>query len=76
MATTKTRINISLSKPLIKTLRDLAKRDDVPVATKTSELVKWALEMEEDFMLGEIAKRREKVTRQWISHEKAWPSTK
>lgn len=57
-------------------LKSLARRDDVPVATKTLELIKLALEMEEDFALGEIAKRRVAETKKWVSHQKAWSATK
>ncbi|MEK7621790.1 MAG: hypothetical protein AAB415_01290 [Patescibacteria group bacterium] len=69
---TKTRINISAPKPVLAALRSLALRDDMPVAAKTLELVKYALEMEEDFMLGEIAMSRESKTARWISHKDAW----
>lgn len=72
----KTRINISAPKPVLIALRSLARRDDMPVAAKTLELVKYALEMEEDFMLGEIAKDRESRTTKWINHKDAWRSTK
>ena len=73
---TKTRINISAPKPVLTALRSLARRDDVPLAAKTLELVKRALEMEEDFMLGEIARSRELATTKWFSHKNAWRPTK
>lgn len=76
METAKTRINISTPKPVLKALRILARRDDVPLAAKTLELVKLALEMEEDFALGEIAKSREAMTAKWLSHQQAWRTTK
>lgn len=76
METIKTRINISTPKPVLKALRSLARRDDVPLAAKTLELVKLALEMEEDFALGEIAKSREVGTAKWLSHQQAWRATK
>ena len=74
MPTTKTRINISAPRPVLAALKSLARRDDVPVATKTLELVKQAIEMEEDFVCGEIAKKRAVGTRQWISHRDFWRS--
>jgi len=73
---TKTRINISAPKPVLVALRSLARRDDVPLAAKTLELVKHALEMEEDFVLGEFARGREIKTTKWISHKNAWRSMK
>ena len=62
--------------PVLTSLKRLARRDDVPVATKALELVTRALEMEEDFAIGEIAKRREMVTKKWIEHREAWQITK
>ena len=50
----KTRINISAPKPVLTALRSLARRDDMPVAAKTLELVKYALEMEEDGESGQL----------------------
>ncbi len=73
---TKTRINISAPKPMVTALKSLARRDDMPLAAKTLELVKYALEMEEDFMLGEIAINRESRTKRWIGHQNAWRPTK
>ncbi|MEK7552983.1 MAG: hypothetical protein AAB505_02675 [Patescibacteria group bacterium] len=46
------------------------------VTIKTLELVKLALELEEDFILGEIAKEREIKTTKWLSHQTAWRRTK
>ena len=76
MSTTKTRINICAPKPILNAVRVLARRDDVPVATKTLELVKQALLMEEDYAYGELALLREKATKKWISHGDAWKVTK
>ena len=72
MATTKQRINISVSKSTHETLKYLAKRDQEPVATKVAGLVEFALEMEEDRMLSEIARRRDVKGVKWLSHEKVW----
>jgi hypothetical protein len=72
----KNRINISAPQPVRVALERLARRDDVPVATKTLELVKRALEQEEDFALAEIAKKREEMTTKWLGHKSAWRRTK
>jgi len=58
MATTKQRINISVSKSTAETLAYLAKRDQKPVATKAGDLLEFALEIEEDSMLSKIADER------------------
>lgn len=59
MATTKNRVHISLSKPEEQFLTILAKRDQVPRATKASQLVRQAMEIEEDFALSKIAMERD-----------------
>lgn len=66
MATTKERINISVSKSTAQALRYLAKRDQKPVATMASVLLNLALEIEEDRVLGEIARARDVKGVRWI----------
>lgn len=71
MPTTKTRINISVSKALEKELVLRAKRDSVPVATKARELIEESLEMEESQALIDLIKEREKHNH-FVSHESVW----
>ena len=74
MATTKTRINISVSKSTRDVLRALAKRDELPVASKAANLIEQALELEEDRALEAIIQGRLKSRKKgrWYSHEEAW----
>lgn len=73
MPTEKKRVNVSLSKPSYKALSYLAKRDDVPFATKASTLIEEALELEEDIALGYLARQREEKGRiSRLSHEEVW----
>jgi predicted DNA-binding protein len=73
MATTKDRINISVSKRVRDDLRALAKRDQKPVATKAAELIEEALKTEEDIFLSRIAEERLKNHKgRWIPHDEAW----
>lgn len=72
MATNKRRLNISLSPELDAVIARLAKRDRVPEATKAGELLRLALEIEEDIVLGKLASTREKNTKKFISHTAAW----
>lgn len=72
MPTTKKRINITLSDEFEKVLALLAKRDDVPVATKASELVKMAIEIDEADVLTMVAEERDTKNAKYISHDKAW----
>jgi hypothetical protein len=73
MAITKTRINISVSKLTRDTIRALAKRDQMPLASKVTDLVEEALELEEDRMLSAIADARLKGKVRWIKDsDKIW----
>ncbi|HEY4511748.1 MAG TPA: hypothetical protein VJH55_02825 [Candidatus Paceibacterota bacterium] len=71
MATSKKRINISVSKDMEKALTILAERDDVPQATKASELLAQAIEIEEDAVWEMVVKERMRKPR-FVSHEEAW----
>ena len=72
MPTTKTRINITLPKTMEIVLNKIAKRDDMPVATKAQELLQFALEIEEDAMWNNIASARDKKNSKFIAHNQAW----
>jgi len=72
MATTKKRINISISKELDTALIKLAKRDQVPQATKAEHLIRFALEIEEDDILNTIAERRDTSSAKYVTHKTAW----
>ncbi len=77
MATTKQRINISVSRNTRKTLEALAKRDEMPVASKVTDLVEQMLELEEDRVLSAIADERLKNHKgRWLSHEEVWHKLK
>jgi len=72
MTTTKKRINISVAKPLERVIERLAKRDQMPVASKAAELIRLAIEMEEDQVLDAIASERLRKDARRISHAHAW----
>lgn len=77
MATTKQRINISVSKETRKMIEGLAKRDQQPVATKAAALIEEALELEEDRVLSAIADERLRNYKgPWLSHEEVWGKIK
>jgi len=51
----------------------LAKRDDVPYATKAAQLLKEALELEEDIAFDYLARQRESEgVVDYRSHEEVW----
>lgn len=74
MATTKTRINITVKKGTERALKDLAKFNQEPVATTANKLLEFAIEMEEDKMLSAIADERLKNHKgRWIKDsDKIW----
>ena len=65
-------MNISLSAPLESILARLAKRDQVPQATKAAELIRIGVEIEEDEYFDTIASERDKEKVKFVSHKKAW----
>lgn len=72
MATLHKRINISLSKGVVRILSRLAVRDAVPQATKARHLLEQALEWEEDTVWDALALRREQNGGRFVSHQAAW----
>jgi len=74
MPTINPRVNVVLEKPMYDSIRRLAKRDKVSLSLKVRDLVKEALEMEEDRALTALADRRERTynASTALSHEQAW----
>lgn len=72
MTTTKKRINITADADVEAALIRSAKRDKLPVTTKATELLRLALELEEDVVLGFLANERFSKRERYLSHEKAW----
>ncbi len=72
MPTIKKRINITLSPEIEGMLSDIARRDNVPEATKAASLLEIALEIEEDEAWEKMARKRDTKNARFVSHEKAW----
>ncbi|MDO8593986.1 MAG: hypothetical protein Q7R93_00530 [bacterium] len=72
MPTTKQRINITADAEMESLLRNAAKRDKMSVSSKAVELIRFALELEEDLYFGKIAEKRAKEKVTYVSHERAW----
>lgn len=72
MATTKKRLNISLSKDLEKAVEEVAKRDGIPVATKAADLLRLGLEIDEDVLLEHVASERYRTAKKWLTHDEVW----
>ena len=73
MTTTKHRINITADKDVEKALIRSAKRDGIPTASKAANLLRIALELEEDLAWAELADQRlSEKNIKWVSHKMAW----
>ena len=72
MPTIKQIINITADTDMESSLRRAAKRDKMSVSSKAVELIRFALELEEDLYLGKIAEKRAKEKVTYVSHETAW----
>ena len=72
MPTSKDRVNISLPKDIKDTLVRLAERDSMPQATKALDLIRLAIEIEEDEVWNARAEKRDTSRAKFVSHKKAW----
>ncbi len=72
MPTNRKRINLALPDSMTVVLEKVAKRDNVPTATKVTELLSFALDIEEDMVLGAIVKERDTKDAVYVSHEEVW----
>jgi len=72
MPTSKKRTNISLDDQLDTHLTLLAKRDNVPKATKAAQLIRIAVEIDEDDYLDTLANERDTQKAEFVEHEEAW----
>jgi hypothetical protein len=73
MATTKNRVNVSFSAEETRALSRISKRDQLPIATKVAQLVRFALDLEEDQYFSTLADERlESNTRPHVAHIDAW----
>lgn len=54
-------------------IKYLAKMENIPVATKAGEMLRDALELQEDLILAEIANRRSRdKNAKYIDHDTFW----
>ena len=68
------RINIVVDPPLYELIKQLAERQGISMSLLTRDLIKEALEMEEDLALGQITEEREATFQEEsaLSHENVW----
>ncbi len=74
MPTKNPRINVVLEKPLYDNIERLAKKDGVSLSLKVRDLVKEALEIQEDIALSSFAGKRERTFRKKkaLKHNEVW----
>jgi predicted DNA-binding protein len=68
------RINVVLDPPLYKNVQFLAEKDGVSLSTKVRDLLKDAMEFQEDIYLANVAEKRENTldVKEALSHEDTW----
>jgi hypothetical protein len=68
------RINVVLDPPLYKNVQFLADKDGVSLSTKVRDLLKDAMEIQEDIYLADIAEERERSlgVNEILTHEDTW----
>ena len=74
MSTAKSRINVSIPEDVKNALADLAKRDQVPTATKAEHLIEIGLEAEEDETWDKIASARDTKRTVFHTHSEVFTS--
>ncbi len=74
MPTKNPRINVVLEKPLYDSIKRLAKKDGVSLSLKARDLVKEALEIQEDIALSHFVEERERALRKTkvLKHSEVW----
>jgi len=74
MPTTNPRVNVVLEKPLYALVRHLARQSGVSLSTKVRDLVREAIEIEEDIVLVRVADQRGKTfdPATALTHEQVW----
>ncbi len=72
MPTTKKRTNVTLTDDVDSALVYLSKRDDVSKSTKVVQLIKIAIQLEEDEVWNSLAEARDTKKAKFVSHKDAW----
>ncbi len=74
MPTKQPRVNVVLEQPLYEALSRSARRDGVSLSLKARDLLKAALEIEEDVVLARLAEERERSfdRKKGLTHSQVW----
>ena len=70
----KPRVSVVLERPLYERLQALAEREGVSVSSLVRDLIREALEIEEDLALAHLAEERERTWEdsEALGHEEVW----
>lgn len=68
------RVNVVLERTVYDTVRRLAHRDGISISSKVRDLVRDALEVDEDAALASLAAKRERtfIRRRALTHQQVW----
>ena len=74
MPTKHPRINVALEEPVYSIIEELARLKGISMSMVTRELIKEAIEIEEDVLLTSLAEEREQsfMKSQALKHEEIW----
>ncbi len=74
MPTKNPRVNVVLERPLYDDIERIAGRDGVSLSLKVRDLVREALEIEEDIALSHVAETRERSfsRKKALKHDEVW----
>ena len=68
------RISVVLEKPLYNSVEYLARREGISMSLKVRDLVREAVDLEEDIALSTLAEKRERTLKETkaLKHEEIW----
>lgn len=72
MPTKNPRINVVLTKAVLKALMEIARHEDKSLSVVAQELIVEALDRHEDLLLSGLAMKRESQFKRTVAHDRAW----
>lgn len=72
MPTKKKRVNVTLDKEIEEALLVLSERDQMSQSAKAAQLIRMAVEIDEDDVLNKIAEERDSKNSKFLSHDDVW----
>ena len=66
------RLSITLDRELRRDLRLAAKKRGKSLSATAAELLRDALDRDEDMTFARLANKREKSVKRWLGHENVW----